>query len=121
MKLAVFGSRSLQDDARIWDTLDGFLQENPQYDTIVTSQEPSGVCLEAQIYARRNHMVLELHFLNMARYARGAHERRSDAIIKAADFVLLIHDGTSHGTKNELERTKKFNKPFKYIVMDMGA
>jgi hypothetical protein len=39
-------------------------------------------------------------------------------VIKASDTVLLIHDGESYGTRNELERTKKFGKPFRYEVLE---
>jgi len=94
-----------------------FLLKNPEYDTIVTTQEPKGVCELAQIYAKENSMILELHFLNVKKYARGAFEHRSDNVIKSADFILLIHDGESKGTGNELERTKKFKKPYEYITL----
>lgn len=55
--------------------------------------------------------------LNIAKYARGAFEHRSDAVIKASDAVLLIHDGASKGTANELKRVKKFKKKFFYEVI----
>jgi hypothetical protein len=117
MKLAVFGSCSIQDN-RVKIELQEFLNANHQYDMIITTQEPKGVCALAQIYCKENSVPLELHFLNIKKYARGAFEHRSDAVIKSADFVLLIHDGESVGTLNELERTKKFNKPYKYIKLE---
>ena len=115
MKLAVFGSRTLKDDRvkmLIYDEI-----ERTGADTIVTTQEPLGVCTVAQQVAKERCLVLELHFLNF-KYRTGAYEHRSDAVIKAADTVLLIHDGESHGTRNELERTKKFGKPFRYEVLE---
>lgn len=114
MKLAVFGSRTLKDDRvkmLIYDAI-----EETGADTIVTTQEPLGVCTVAQQIAKERSLVLELHFLNF-RYRTGAYEHRSDEVIKASDFVLLIHDGESHGTRNELERTKKFGKPYRYEVL----
>lgn len=114
MKLAVFGSRTLKDDRvkmLIYDAI-----EETGADTIVTTQEPLGVCTVAQQIAKERSLVLELHFLNF-RYRTGAYEHRSDDVIKASDFVLLIHDGESHGTRNELERTKKFGKPYRYEVI----
>lgn len=115
MKLAVFGSRTLKDDRvkmLIYDEI-----EKTGADTIVTTQEPLGVCTVAQQVAKESCLVLELHFLNF-KYRTGAYEHRSDDVIKAADSVLLIHDGESHGTRNELERTKKFGKPFRYEVLE---
>jgi hypothetical protein len=117
VKLAVFGSRTIRDNRAEIEITD-FINNNPGYDTIVTTQEPKGVCSVAQAYAKKTSMVLELHFLNISKYARGAFEHRSDDVIKASDFVLLIHDGESKGTSNELERTKKFSKPYKYVVLD---
>jgi hypothetical protein len=117
VKLAVFGSRTIRDNRAEIEITD-FINNNPGYDTIVTTQEPKGVCSVAQAYAKKNSMILELHFLNISKYARGAFEHRSDNVIKASDFVLLIHDGESKGTSNELERAKKFGKPYKYVVLD---
>ena len=39
-------------------------------------------------------------------------------MIKSADKILLIHDGKSQGTTNELKRTKKFKKPYRYEVIE---
>jgi hypothetical protein len=116
MKLGVFGSRTISDSRGKMEIAE-FLLKNPEYDTIVTTQEPKGVCELAQIYAKENSLVLELHFLNINKYARRAFEHRSDNVIKSADFIILIHDGESKGTSNELERVKKFNKPFQYIKL----
>jgi hypothetical protein len=117
MKLGIFGSRSLS-DARVRAEIANFLNEHPEYDVIVTTQEPKGVCSLAQKYAKENAVMLELHFLNIKRYARGAFEHRSDDVIKRSDFILLIHDGESKGTSNELSRVKHFNKPFKYVILE---
>jgi hypothetical protein len=117
MKLAVFGSRSIKDN-RVKIEIADFFMEHPDYDMLVTTQEPKGVCALAQIYAKENAIPLELHFLNIKKYARGAFEHRSDDVIKSSDFILLIHDGESQGTKNELARVKKFSKPYKYVKLD---
>jgi hypothetical protein len=120
MKLAVFGSRSIK-DSRVKIEIADFLNGRPGFDMLVTTQEPKGVCALAQVYAKENAIPLELHFLNIKKYARGAFEHRSDEVIKSADFILLIHDGESQGTKNELERVKKFNKPYKYVKLDKST
>jgi hypothetical protein len=117
MKLGIFGSRTIT-DSRVKIEIADFFIEHPDYDMLVTTQEPRGVCSLAQVYAKENAIPIELHFLNIKRYARGAFEHRSDDVIKSADFVLLIHDGESKGTKNELERVKKFRKPYKYVQLD---
>jgi len=116
MKLGVFGSRSIQDQ-RVYEILDSFLNMRPSFTTFVTAAEPQGVCTLAQSYARLRGLVLELHFLNTQKYARGAYEHRSDDIILSSDYILLIHDGYSQGTQNELERTQKFKRRFECKVI----
>lgn len=98
------------------------LEEMDKYaaDTIVTAQEPLGVCTVAQNVAKTEHFALELHFLNF-RYRAGAFERRSKAVVEAADRFLLIHDGVSKGTRNELILVEKSRKPFNYITMAPDA
>ena len=118
-KMAIFGSRSLF-DARVGVVINEVLNEYKGIETIVTTQEPKGVCECAQSVAKQNNMILELHFLNF-RYARGAFERRSKNVINASDYVLIIQDGISAGTRNELEYTKKSKKPYKYVVMPASS
>lgn len=116
MKLGIFGSRTLKDNrvkALIYDEL-----EKTGADTIVTTQEPLGVCTIAQQVAKEKSLVLELHFLNFQKYCGGAYEHRSDDVIKSADKILLIHDGESKGTSNELKRVLKFKKDYRYEVLE---
>lgn len=114
MKLAVFGSRTLRGDEVASLIMDEVQKTNA--DTLVTSQEPLGVCTVAQRMAKSEHLTLELHFLNF-RYGMGVYRMRSKAIIEASDKVLLIHDGKSKGTSNELELVQKLGKPYRYEVL----
>jgi hypothetical protein len=115
-KLCVFGSRSIIDE-RVLNILEDFLKENPKFDTIVTSAEPTGVCAIAKVFAERKHIILEMHFLNQEKYGQGKYEHRGDEAMLASDFILFIHDGESKGTFNELERAKKFHIEYHYVVI----
>ena len=114
LKLGIFGSRTLKDDRVKFLILDEL--DKIGADTIVTTQEPLGVCTIAQNVAKEQHFILELHFLDF-KYRTGAYEHRSDNVIKSADKILLIHDGESKGTINELERVKYFKKPYRYEII----
>ena len=116
MKLGIFGSRTLKDD-RVRELIYDEIQQH-KVDMIVTTQEPLGVCTVAQQVAKEAALPLELHFLNFQRYARGAFHERSLEVIRASDRVLLIHDGESSGTKNELLYTKRAKKPYRYEVLE---
>ena len=112
-KLCVFGSRTLW-DCRVGNEIMNIINEMPEITTIVTTQEPKGACEVGQRVAQDNSLILELHFLNF-RFAGGAFEKRSMAAIRASDYVLLIHDGVSHGTANELKYAQKMKAPYCYM------
>lgn len=111
-RLGVFGSRSLK-DARVLDIISRVVAER-NAGLIVTAAEPSGVCTLAQEWCRKHRFPLQVHFLQKDKYARGMWERRSDHVIANSDLVLLIHDGVSRGTHNEMLRTMHFHVPYVY-------
>jgi hypothetical protein len=115
-KVGIFGSRSLFDEmVRI--EINEYLHKNPHIAVIVTCQEPRGVSEVAQRVARDTLYQLEVHFLNPHK-ARGAFHERAKRIVESADEFLIIHDGVSKGTANELEIVKKSGKKYKYVVLD---
>ena len=111
-RLGVFGSRSLKDE-RVMELIGKHAREHGAQ-MIVTAAEPAGVCQIAQLYARKAKLPLLLYFLEAEKYARGMWEHRSDNVINSSDIVLLVHDGESRGTYNEMQRTQHFGKPFIY-------
>jgi hypothetical protein len=61
MKLGVFGSRTIY-DVRAALIIAETIQKLNNITTIVTTQEPRGVCEIAQRFAKEQHLILELHF-----------------------------------------------------------
>ena len=114
-QIAVFGSRGLKDERVKTIIIEKIIELNPT--KIITSQEPQGVCEVAQRVAKEYGFPLQLHFLNM-KYLRGAFEQRSKEIISEADYFIIIHDGVSAGTNNELTLVKKTGKPYHYEVLE---
>jgi len=113
--LGVFGSRSLRDE-RVEITILEKMRSGG-FHRIVTCQEPQGVSEVAQRVAKKYGYPLELHFLNM-QYLRGAFEQRSREIVAVCDEFLVIHDGASKGTANELKLVEKSGKPCQYEIME---
>ena len=111
------GSRTLKDERVKIILLEMMLKYKPT--EIVTVQEPAGVCEVAQKVAKETATPLHLFFLNF-RYLRGAFERRSKEAIKYSDHFILIHDGESKGTANELKLVEKSGKPFEYICLEVS-
>jgi hypothetical protein len=115
MKVAVFGSRTLKDERVKILILEVIKAQGATM--LVTTQEPAGVCEVCQAVAKELAIPLELHFLNF-KFLRGAFEKRSRAVVRSADFFLLVHDGTSPGTRNELVLVKQSKKPFRYEILE---
>lgn len=115
-RLAVFGSRTL-DDERVAETiLEAVDAMKPS--AIVTAAEPHGVCEVARRVAAYLPVPLHLHFLDRAHRAAGAWHWRSTAVYRNADRVLLIHDGQSQGTSNELALAIKTKMPYTYVKLE---
>jgi hypothetical protein len=116
MILGFFGSRTLSGKA-IRNMIDLEVgKHRPEY--IVTSGGIDGVCDEVERYCKRNALPIKLHYPNKAKYGRGMYDMRSKTIIGEADFLILIHDGNSPGTRHELELVKKLDKPFTYHLIE---
>ena len=113
-KLGVFGSRSLSDE-RVFILIAEEVRKG--FTHILTCQEPGGVSEVAQKVAKHYGYPLQCHFLNM-QYLRGAFEQRSKEVIVEADEFLVIHDGQSKGTANELKLVKKSGKPYRYEILE---
>ena len=113
-KLGVFGSRTLKDERVKTLILEKIKELNATL--VLTCQEPQGVSEVAQRVCKDYGYPLQLHFLNM-QYLRGAFEQRSKEIIAGSDYFLVIHDGISKGTANELKLVKKTGKPFSYEIL----
>lgn len=112
--LGCFGTRYFDGD-RIYRLIAEEVQRHqPEY--IVTSGESEGVSMLARRYARQEGMPLKLYFLNR-QHGRGQHNERSRSIVREATHLVIIHDGQSTGTANELAITKKFNKPYTYHLI----
>jgi hypothetical protein len=115
MRVGIFGSRTLRDE-RVKIIILEKIKEL-EITKLLTCQEPEGVSEVAQRVAKDTGIPLQLHFLNF-RYLRGAFEQRSIEIIKECDYFIIIHDGKSKGTANELALVKKSGKPYHYEVLE---
>lgn len=114
-KLAVFGSRSLGGDAV--RELIREVCDRHEITHIITGGDVHGVSAEARTYAQQaDGIALTLHWLDRAHRAQGAFHHRGQTVVDEADIALLIHDGTSTGTANELAQVRKAKQPHIYRV-----
>lgn len=115
--LGFFGTRFFDGDGFYNLIADEATKHKPEY--IVTSGETEGISMLARRYARKAGIPLKLHFLNRE-YGRGQFHERSKAIATESTHLIIIHDGQSIGTANELALVKKLKKPYTYHLIEAG-
>lgn len=109
--LGFFGTRYLDDECYYNLIADEVAKHKPAY--IVTSGETEGISMLARRYARKEGIPLKLYFLNRS-HGRGQHDQRSRGIAGEATHIIIIHDGQSTGTANEIALVEKLRKPYTY-------
>ena len=109
MKLLVIGSRSI----RNFD-LSEYISKDVE--TII-SGGADGIDSLAEIYADTHRLSKYIIRPRYDLYGRVAPLKRNEEMINIADFVLIIWDGCSKGTKHSIEYAKKTNKPYTLITL----
>lgn len=109
MRVAVVGSRSI----RYVDV--GLLL--PHHVTAIISGGARGVDALARDWAETHGLPLQEFLPDYRRYGRSAPLRRNDAIVEAADYVVIIWDGVSSGTRYVLNRCLAIRKPCHLVIV----
>ena len=72
-----------------------------------------GVDALAKVWTVSNGVPVETYKADWTRYGRAAAHRRNAEMVTASDFVLILWDGSSTGTKNDIDLCKKNYKNYK--------
>lgn len=110
IKLSIVGSRSLNKEKelsyRIFDCF-SFMFGYPK---LIISGGAIGPDLFGEEWARNNGINVKIFKPDWVKYGKKAGFIRNEDIIKNSDVCLAIWDGESHGTKNDFDWCKKYNK-----------
>lgn len=121
-RLLVCGSRGITDKDWIFSQIESYWYEHLACysDPIMIEGAARGVDLIAKAYAVENDWKVEEYPADWEKHGRGAGYIRNDIMVKAADEVLILWDGESRGTKNDINLCKKYNKPHKIVLYKEG-
>lgn len=108
MKLLIIGSRTITD----FD-LTGHI---PAKTELIISGGAKGMDTVAEHYADAHGIEKLIIRPKYERYGRAAPLKRNEEMVNAADTVLAIWDGVSHGTKYTLDHARKKGKKIIEIV-----
>ena len=124
MKLAVIGSRSLDDQGPLYKALDDYREQYPNL--VILSGGARGVDLMSDKYARSfclDHVCFKPYHLvdNKAPYTVRYFFIRNKQIVDNADMVLAYWDGKSGGTKSGITYAQKRNMDLQVIDKDNNS
>lgn len=112
MKIAIIGTRTLDDPERVYTII---TQNIPRNCSEVVSGGAEGIDKLAERYARENHLFLKIFRPEYDKYGASAPLMRNNLIVDYADMVYAFWDMNSHGTRYSVKRCLEINKPVKII------
>ena len=118
-KLLVCGSRGITDTNWVKSQIDSYWYWNLACyeDLIMIEGAARGVDLVAKEYAEENNWTqIKEYPAEWDTYGKSAGPIRNEIMVKEADEVLVLWDGSSRGTLNDIHLCEKYNKPFKVII-----
>lgn len=86
-RIAVVGSREFKN----YNQLDAELKRRVGENDTLVSGGAVGVDSMAQRWAKEHGKVIQIHYPNYARYARGATFQRNEQIVRNADLVIAFY------------------------------
>jgi len=117
-KLLVCGSRTITNVSWIFSEIEKYISEsNLQYSDIhIIEGSAKGVDKIAKQFADdRNIPVIEMS-ADWKSYGRAAGPIRNEQMVKLCDQCLILWDGKSRGTKNDIDLCDKYNKSNKIVI-----
>ena len=113
MRVGVIGSRGL-----LVDNLADFL---PTKTTMLVSGGARGIDTCAKEYALANNIPITEFLPEYDKYGKAAPLKRNIEITLNSDFMLIIWDGKSRGTKHVIDNCKKHNVFSKVILLPLPS
>lgn len=117
-KLLVCGSRTINNSEWVFSEIEKYISEsNLQYSDIhIIEGEASGVDKIAKQFAQsKNISVIEMP-ADWKAYGRAAGPIRNEQMVRLCDQCLILWDGKSRGTKNDIDLCDKYNKSNKIVI-----
>ena len=113
MRVGVIGSRGLR--------VDNLADYLPQETTMIVSGGAKGIDSCAKEYALANNIPITEFLPEYEKYGKIAPLKRNIEIIQHSDFMLIIWDRKSRGTKHVIDNCNKLNVPSRVILMPLHS
>ncbi len=111
IKIAVVGSRTFQDYARLELALDKLILMFPGKEVVIVSGGANGADSLAEQYASIRGYKTEIFEADWTTYGKAAGFKRNGQIVEGADFLVAFWNGSSRGTNNVVNKATTAMKP----------
>ena len=110
IKLAIVGSRTFNDYATLLYVTNSIKRDNGYTYTEIVSGGAKGADSLAERYAEQNKIPTKIFRADWNRHGKRAGFIRNVYIIDDCDVCICFWDGSSHGTKHDIELCKEKGK-----------
>lgn len=110
VKIAIVGSRSFNDYAKLKDFIHQICELDELTPTTVISGGAKGADTLGAQYAKENNLKLLEFIPDWKTFGRSAGFKRNVDIIENCDVCFAFWDGVSHGTKHDIELCEQKGK-----------
>lgn len=107
MKYAIVGSRTFNNFLLLDETMKKFTDV-----TEIVSGGAKGADSLGEQWAKAHNIPITIYYPEWDKYGKSAGIKRNYLIVRDADFIVVFWDGKSRGTKNSIDLTKRFTKPY---------
>ena len=119
MKLLVCGSRSITDLEWVGNQIETYILNDLQLsfsDITIIEGEAVGVDSIAKVWGQFRKCPIISMPADWSSYGRAAGIIRNEQMVKLCDNCLILWDGKSKGTKNDIDLCEKYKKPNKVVI-----
>lgn len=110
MKVAIVGSKSISNENLINNYISECLTDLSNIDLII-SGGAKGVDTIAELFAKNHNIKTKIFYPNWEKYGRQADLIRNSDIISKCEICIIIWDGESLCTKNDIDLCTEMRKP----------
>ena len=118
----ICGSRTITDKDWIFQHAEDYLreiyQETKEIDFNIIDGGARGVDQIATSFAIHHNCRCKEYPAEWDKYGKAAGPIRNEQMVKDCDYCLIFWDGSSRGTKNDIDLCERYGKPHKIILKE---
>lgn len=120
INVMICGSRTITDSDWVFNQAEEYLreiyQETNQVCFRIIEGGARGVDQIAEAFAVSHNCACKEYPADWNKYGRAAGPIRNEQMVKDCDYCLILWDGSSRGTKNDIDLCERYGKKHKVVI-----